>query len=192
MVGLIHLQSRSFQLERSAAPERTQLVLLAQMVRPSAAACHQRASSVSGRAELRGLSGTHHHGNFAQVLPKHVRVDLSSWVGARERMKCRFFYPTIQLHPRVGARTLLHIGTHRREYKDLDPNNLYYMQWRFQGLVKSPFVEDVGLGESRAAFDWLFSLYKKLRNASMVIGETTEIVRGEEMNQIARNRSQSL
>ena len=186
------MQSRSLQLERSAASERTQLVLLAQVARPSAPARHQRASAVSGRAELRGVSRTHHHGNIAQVLPKYVRADLSSWVDASERMKCRFFYPTIQLHPRVGARTLLHIGTHRREYKDLNPNNLYYMQWRFQGLVKSPFVEDVGLGESRAAFEWLFSLYKKLRNASMVIGETTEIVRGGEMNQIARNRSQSL
>ena len=55
---------------------------------------------------------------------------------------CRFFYPTIQLRPTAGARTLLHIGTHRKEYKDLDPNHLYYMQWRCQGLVKSPFVED--------------------------------------------------
>ena len=87
---------------------------------------------------------------------------------------------------------MLHIGTHRREYKDLDPNHLYYMQWRFQGLVKSPFVEDVGLGESRTAFDWLYSLYKRLRNASMAIGDTMEIVNGGEANRIARNRSHSL
>ena len=36
----------------------------------------------------------------------------------------RYFYPTIQLRPAAGARTLLHIGTHRREYRDLDPNHL--------------------------------------------------------------------
>ena len=38
-----------------------------------------------------------------------------------------YFFPTIQLRPAAGARTLLHIGTHRREYSDLDPNHLYYM-----------------------------------------------------------------
>ena len=58
-----------------------------------------------------------------------------------------FFCPTVQIWPASGARTLLHIGTHRKEYKDLDPNHLHYMRWRLQGLVKSPFVEDVNLGE---------------------------------------------
>ena len=192
MVGLFYLQSRSLQLGRSAASARPLFLLFAQVVRSSAPARDQRASEVSGGAELRGVSRPHHHGRVAEVLPEYERTDLSAWVEMRGHVDYRFFYPTIQLRPHVGARTLLHIGTHRREYKDLNPNNLYYMQWRFQGLVKSPFVEDINLGESRVAFNWLLSLYKKLRNASMVIGETAEVVKGSEVNHIARTRSQSL
>lgn len=79
----------------------------------------------------------------------------------------RFFCPTIQVWPASGARTLLHIGTHRKEYKDLDPNHLYYMRWRLQGLVKSPFVDDVDIGESRKAFAWLWKCYKEMRNQSI-------------------------
>ena len=59
-----------------------------------------------------------------------------------------YFFPTIQLRPAAGARTLLHIGTHRREYSDLDPNHLYYMQWRLKGLERCPFVEDVTLADN--------------------------------------------
>lgn len=67
-----------------------------------------------------------------------------------------YFFPTIQLRPAAGARTLLHIGTHRREYSDLDPNHLYYMQWRLKGLERCPFVEDVTLAESRDTYRWIF------------------------------------
>ncbi|KAK8809441.1 hypothetical protein WA171_001019, partial [Blastocystis sp. BT1] len=100
-----------------------------------------------------------------------------------------YFYPTIQLRPAAGARTLLHIGTHRREYRDLDPNHLYYMQWRLKGLERSPFVEDVNLAESRDAYQWIFGLYKKLKNTSLVVGETSEKVKAlSKTDAIARNR----
>ena len=105
----------------------------------------------------------------------------------------RYFYPTIQLRPAAGARTLLHIGTHRREYRDLDPNHLYYMQWRLKGLERSPFVEDVTLAESRDAYRWIFGLYKKLKNTSLLVGETSEKVQAlSKINSIPRSRSHSL
>ena len=78
----------------------------------------------------------------------------------------RIFIPTIQIKPTAGARTLLHIGTHRREYKQLDPNHLYYMQWRLRGLERSPYVKDVSLMESREAYQWVDSLYRQLKLAS--------------------------
>ena len=104
-----------------------------------------------------------------------------------------FSCPTVQIWPASGARTLLHIGTHRKEYKDLDPNHLYYMRWRLQGLVKSPFVEDVNLGESRKAFNWVYDLYKQLKNASIRIDNITEVVTTiRNVNEIPRSRSNSL
>lgn len=89
--------------------------------------------------------------------------------------------------PASGARTLLHIGTHRNEYCDLDPNHLYYMRWRLQGLVKSPFVDDVSLGESRTAFQWLFKLYIEMKNQSIRL-ETRE----HPLDVISRKRSHSV
>ena len=89
--------------------------------------------------------------------------------------------------PVSGARTLLHIGTHRKEYSDLDPNHLYYMQWRLQGLVQSPFVEDVHLAESRHAYNWLFSLYRKLKNSSILLGDMSKSVKSlEDTNAVPR------
>lgn len=104
-----------------------------------------------------------------------------------------YFFPTIQLRPAAGARTLLHIGTHRREYSDLDPNHLYYMQWRLKGLERCPFVEDVTLAESRDTYRWIFELYKRLKNTSMLVGNTSERVRELSRNDcIPRERSHSL
>lgn len=109
------------------------------------------------------------------------------------RVSRRFFFPTIQLWPATGARTLLHIGTHRKEYKDLNPNHLYYMQWRLQGLVQSPFVEDVHLAESRFAYNWLFSLYRKLKNSSILLGDMSKSVMAlQDTNMAPRMRANSL
>ena len=101
-----------------------------------------------------------------------------------------FFCPTIQVWPASGARTLLHIGTHRKEYKDLDPNHLYYMRWRLQGLVKSPFVDDVDIGDSRKAFEWLWKFYREMRNQSFRL-EMKEM-ESETMKAGIRSRSYSV
>ena len=70
---------------------------------------------------------------------------------------------------------------------------MYYMQWRLKGLERSPFVEDVNLAESRDAYQWIFGLYKKLKNTSLVVGETSEKVKAlSKTDAIARNRSHSL
>ncbi len=67
------------------------------------------------------------------------------------------------------------------------------MQWRLKGLERSPFVEDVNLAESRDAYQWIFGLYKKLKNTSLVVGETSEKVKAlSKTDAIARNRSHSL
>ena len=57
---------------------------------------------------------------------------------------------------------------------------------------KKSFVEDVNMGESRSAYDWLFTLYKKLKNASMNIGELMESAKVCDNNCIIRERSHSL
>ena len=106
----------------------------------------------------------------------------------------RFFIPTIQIKPAAGARTLLHIGTHRREYEQLDPNHLYYMQWRLRGLERSPYVEDVSLTESREAYQWMDSLYRKLKQVSCEVdgvSERLQEVMEKEGGGVVRGRSQS-
>lgn len=111
----------------------------------------------------------------------------------RFQLMYSFFCPTIQVWPASGARTLLHIGTHRKEYKDLDPNHLYYMRWRLQGLVKSPFVDDVSIGESRKAFEWLYDLYKQMHDISININDVSESMEEiRNVNNISRSRSYSL
>lgn len=67
------------------------------------------------------------------------------------------------------------------------------MQWRLKGLERSPFVEDVTLAESRDAYHWIFELYRRLKNTSMLVGETSERVRELSGNDcIPRERSHSL
>lgn len=78
------------------------------------------------------------------------------------------------------------------------------MQWRLRGLERSPYVEDVSILESRKAYMWLDSLYRKLKQISCEVigvadrlqwiqdneGETEEKVI-ENIMQISRSRSQS-
>ena len=109
-------------------------------------------------------------------------------------LQCRLFIPTIQIKPAAGARTLLHIGTHRREYEQLDPNHLYYMQWRLRGLERSPYVEDVSLTESREVYQWIDSLYRKLKQVSCEVegvSERLQEVMKKEEGGVVRGRSQS-
>ena len=62
-----------------------------------------------------------------------------------------FFIPTVQIYASSGARTLLLLGTHRNQYKYLDPNHMYMMRRRLFGLQRCRYVKDVEIGESRRA-----------------------------------------
>ena len=54
-------------------------------------------------------------------------------------------------------------------------------------------MEDVNLAESRDAYRWIYGLYKKLKNTSLVVGETSEKVKAlSKTNAISRSRSHSL
>ena len=67
------------------------------------------------------------------------------------------------------------------------------MQWRLKGLERCPFVEDVTLAESRDTYRWIFELYKRLKNTSMLVGDTSKRVRELSRNDcIPRERSHSL
>ena len=62
-----------------------------------------------------------------------------------------FFIPTVQIYASSGARTLLLLGTHRNQYKYLDPNHMYEVRRSIRGLQPCAYVKDVDLGESRRA-----------------------------------------
>ena len=63
------------------------------------------------------------------------------------------FIPTVQVHASKGSRTLLHLGTHRNQYANLDPNHMYIIRRRVFGLQRCRYVKDVGIAESRLVFD---------------------------------------
>lgn len=64
-----------------------------------------------------------------------------------------WFIPTIQVHASKGSRTLLHLGTHRRQYAKLCPNHMYTIRRRIFGLQQCRYVKDVSIGESIRVFD---------------------------------------
>lgn len=67
-------------------------------------------------------------------------------------MTCRLFIPTIQVQASKGSRTLLHLGTHRNQYRGLEPNHMYIINWRIFGLRRCRFVKDVDMAESQRVF----------------------------------------
>ena len=69
------------------------------------------------------------------------------------RIIYRFFIPTVQLRATKGARTLIQLGTHRNQYRDLEPNHMYIMQRRVFGLQRCKYVKDVDIVESQSAFN---------------------------------------
>lgn len=52
-----------------------------------------------------------------------------------------------------GSRTLIHLGTHRNQYRDLEPNHMYIMRRRIFGLQKCRYVKDADVSESRSVFN---------------------------------------
>ena len=62
-----------------------------------------------------------------------------------------FFIPTVQIYASSGARTLLLLGTHRNQYKYLDPNHMYEIRRSIFGLRPCHYVKDIEIGESRRA-----------------------------------------
>lgn len=65
----------------------------------------------------------------------------------------RIFIPTVQLHASKGSRTLVHLGTHRNQYRDLEPNHMYIMRRRIFGLQRCKYVKDVDPAESQIVFN---------------------------------------
>ena len=61
----------------------------------------------------------------------------------------RFFIPTIQVQAYKGSRTLLHLGTHRQQYRDLEPNHMYTIYRSVLGLRRCKYVKDVDIAESQ-------------------------------------------